>query len=118
MYFRRVKDHPAVQADIMTENRENLSIQPMDKYDYLLLDVIQTHKQQFGNTMKLSEIEDCFWKRIESDQSLNIGQARIGERVTNLYVNDLIQNKDGYSLTRRGREVLSFAPMESLSVAS
>lgn len=90
----------------------------MDKYDFLLLDVIGLHKQQFGTSMRLGDIERAFWQRIESDESLSIGQARIGERVTELYVNDLIQNKDGYSLTRKGREVLSFAPEERMSVAS
>jgi Mn-dependent DtxR family transcriptional regulator len=90
----------------------------MDKYDFLLLDVILSHKQQFGTAMRLNDIERGFWKRIESDESLNIGQARIGERLTNLYVDDLVQNKNGYSLTRKGREVLSFAPLEQWSVAS
>ncbi len=90
----------------------------MDKYDYLLLDVILTHKQQFGSAMRLNDIERQFWKRIEEDDNLSIGQARIGERVTRLYVDDLIQNREGYSLTRKGREVLSFAPVESLGVAS
>lgn len=90
----------------------------MDKYDYMLLDVIQTHKQQFGNNVRLSDLENTFWKRIENDEALNIGQARIGERVTQLYIDDLIQNKDGYSLTRKGKEVLSFHPVTSYSVAS
>ncbi len=90
----------------------------MDKYDYMILDVIQTHKQQFGSNMRLSELENTFWKRIENDEALNIGQARIGERVTQLYIDDLIQNKDGYSLTRKGKEVLSFHAVASYSVAS
>jgi hypothetical protein len=90
----------------------------MDKYDYLLLDVIQSHKQQFGSAMRLSDIEHEFWQRIERDRSLNIGQARIGERVTRLYMDDLIHNKNGYILTRKGREVLSFSPIEKYSVAS
>lgn len=90
----------------------------MDKYDYLLLDVIHTHKQQFGTAMRLNDIENHFWQKIERDQSLNIGKARIGERITQLYINDLIQNKEGYSLTRKGREILSFAPIEKYNVAS
>lgn len=90
----------------------------MDKYDYMILDVINAHKQQYGTYIRLNDIEKNFWKRIEDDRSLNIGQARIGERVAKLYIDDLIQNKDGYMLTRKGREVLSFAPQEELSVAS
>lgn len=90
----------------------------MDKYDYMILDVIQTYKQQHGRFIRLTDIEKDFWKRIEDDHSLSIGQARIGERVANLYVQDLIQNKNGYMLTRKGREILSFAPMEEISVAS
>ena len=38
------------------------------------------------------------------------GKARIGERITNLYLDGLIQNKDGYALTKKGREQLAFAP--------
>lgn len=91
----------------------------MDKYDYMLMDVIQAYKQQYGVNIRLNDIESLFWKRIEEDEDLSIGQARIGERVANLYVEDLIQNKDGYSLTRKGREILSFAPVSNLlSVAS
>lgn len=90
----------------------------MDKYDYLLLDVIFCHKLQYGSAMRLTDIERQFWKRIEEDDNLNIGQARIGERITRLYVEDLIQNREGYSLTRKGREVLSFAPIERMSAAS
>ena len=90
----------------------------MDKYDYMILDVIHSYKQQFGSYIRLNDIEKNFWKRIEDDKSLNIGQARIGERVTRLYIEDLIQNKDGYMLTRKGREVLSFAPAQEFSVAS
>ncbi|MEY3010450.1 MAG: hypothetical protein RLZZ314_1092, partial [Bacteroidota bacterium] len=31
-------------------------------------------------------------------------------RITNLYLDGLIQNKDGYALTKKGREHLPFAP--------
>ena len=44
--------------------------------------------------------------QIENDSDLNVGKARIGERIANLYVDGLIQNKDGYMLTKRGREEL------------
>ena len=97
---------------------ENLSDFTMDKYDYLLLDVIMNHKRQYGSAMRLNDIERQFWKRIEEDDNLSIGQARIGERVTRLYVEDFIQNREGYSLTRKGREILSFAPVDHMGVAS
>lgn len=89
----------------------------MDKYDYMILDVIQCYKEQYGSLIRLNDIEKNFWKRIEADKSLNIGQARIGERVANLYVGDLIQNKNGYTLTRKGREVLS-SSAECMGMAS
>lgn len=90
----------------------------MDKYDYMILDVIQSHKERYGTYIRLSDIEKNFWKRIQDDKSLSIGQARIGERVAKLYINDFIQNKDGYMVTRKGREILSFAPAKHLSAAS
>jgi Mn-dependent DtxR family transcriptional regulator len=90
----------------------------MDKYDYMILEVIQSHKERYGTYICLSDIEKNFWKRIQEDKSLSIGQARIGERVAQLYIKDLIQNKDGYMVTRKGREVLSFAPAKQMSAAS
>ena len=36
-----------------------------------------------------------------------MGQARIGERITRLYLDGMIQNKNGYMLTKKGREALS-----------
>ena len=79
----------------------------MDKYDYLLLDIIFTHKLNHHELIRLGVIEQTFWKRIESDVSLSVGQAKIGERITKLYLQGYIQNKGGYSLTKRGREELS-----------
>ncbi len=90
----------------------------MDKYDYLILDVIRNYKERYGTYIRLSEIEKRFWQRIQNDPSLSVGKARIGERVAKLYIKDLIQNKDGYMVTRKGREVLSFAPLEIVSMAS
>ncbi len=79
----------------------------MDKYDYLILDIIHQHKKQNSELIKLSNLERVFWKRIESDVALNVGQAKIGERITNLYLDGLIQNKSGYMLTKKGREELT-----------
>ena len=78
----------------------------MDKYDYLILDIIQEYKENHHELIRLSSIEQTFWKRIEDDVTLSVGQAKIGERITNLYLKGLIQNRSGYSLTKRGREEL------------
>ncbi len=77
-----------------------------DKYDYLILDLIHSYKQTNQQYIKLGILERDFWLKIENDSDLNVGQARIGERIANLYVDGLIQNKDGYMLTKRGREEL------------
>ena len=82
----------------------------MDKYDFMILDIIQNFKLENQNHIRLSVLERNFWKRIEADTNLHVGQARIGERITNLYLDGLIQNKDGYTLTKKGREQLAFAP--------
>ena len=82
----------------------------MDKYDFMILDIIQNFKLENQNHIRLSVLERNFWKRIEADTDLLVGQARFGERITNLYLDGLIQNKDGYTLTKKGREQLSFAP--------
>ncbi|MEJ6796102.1 MAG: hypothetical protein QNK63_05275 [Flavobacteriales bacterium] len=77
-----------------------------DKYDYLILDLIHMYKQNNQQYIKLGILERDFWLKIENDSDLNVGKARIGERIANLYVDGLIQNKDGYMLTKRGREEL------------
>ena len=79
----------------------------MDKYDFLIMDIIQSHKESHHQLIKLSTIEQTFWKRIESDVALSVGQAKIGERITRLYLEGLIQNKGGYTLTKKGREELT-----------
>ncbi len=82
----------------------------MDKYDFMIIDIIQNFKLENQNHIRLSVLERNFWKRIEADTDLHVGQARIGERITNLYLDGLIKNKDGYTLTKKGREQLAFAP--------
>ena len=89
----------------------------MDKYDFMILDIIQNFKINNQNHIRLSVLERNFWKRIEADTDLHVGQARIGERITNLYLDGLIQNKDGYTLTKKGREQLAFAPWNREVVA-
>lgn len=80
----------------------------MDKYDYLILDIINDHKSNNQELIDLTTLERVFWQKIESDSDLNIGQSRVGERITNLYLDNLIQNRNGYTLTKRGRQVLSY----------
>jgi len=82
----------------------------MDKYDYMILDIIQTYKQEQQAHIRLAVLERNFWKRIEADTDLSVGQARIGERITNLYLDGMLQNKNGYTLTKKGREQLALAP--------
>lgn len=81
----------------------------MDRYDNLILEIIQKHKDESSTREKirLRNLERNFWKQIESDSDLTLGQGRIGERITNLYLEGLIENKDGYGLTRKGRIQLS-----------
>lgn len=73
----------------------------MDKYDYMILDIIQTYKQEQQAHIRLAVLERNFWKRIEADTDLSVGQARIGERITNLYLDGMLQNKNGYTLTKK-----------------
>ncbi|TVR41570.1 MAG: hypothetical protein EA392_01390 [Cryomorphaceae bacterium] len=80
----------------------------MDKYDLLLLDIISDHRENgLKMNIGLSQLERTFWKRIESTSNLSINQARIGERITRLYLENLIENKGGYCLTRKGRSFLA-----------
>jgi len=79
----------------------------MDRYDMLILEVIHDHKQKgFTSNIRLAELEREFWKRIENDQALSIGHGRVGERITKLYIDEYIVNRNGYMLTKRGRVAL------------
>lgn len=87
----------------------------MDKYDSLILEIIQTHKLESPERKKihLRKLEKTFWQEIETNGELTIGQGRVGERITKLYVNGLIENKNGYGLTRKGRAQLSLLDQEN-----
>lgn len=80
----------------------------MDRYDSLILEIIQEHKRQTTDKSKirLRSLESKFWKEVESHSDLSLGQGRVGERITNLYLKGLIENKGGYGLTRKGRTQL------------
>ena len=83
----------------------------MDRYDSLILEIIQKHKRQATDKSKirLRSLEAKFWKEVESQSDLTLGQGKVGERITNLYLKGLIENKDGYGLTRKGRTQLDTA---------
>ena len=78
----------------------------MDKHDLMILDIVHQHKKEMQENIRLTSLERNFWKRIEGDVTLSVGQARIGERITRLYLDGMIQNKNGYMLTKKGREAL------------
>lgn len=81
----------------------------MDKYDAVILDIILNHTNENGvkNKVKLPILEKLFWKTIEITDALSITQGRVGERITKLYIDGLIENKQGYYLTKRGKHELS-----------
>lgn len=91
-------------------NQTPATMKSLDKYDHMILDIIHMHKVENQSHIRLAVLERNFWKRIEEDTDLHVGKARIGERITNLYLDGLIQNKDGYALTKKGREQLALAP--------
>ena len=88
----------------------------LDKYDHMILDIIHMHKVENQCHIRLAVLERNFWKRIEEDTDTCEPATRIGERITNLYLDGLIQNKDGYALTKKGREQLALAPWKQEAV--
>lgn len=79
----------------------------MDKYDLLLLDIVHNYQENgLKMNISLNQMEKNFWKRIEAENHLSLSQARIGERITRLYLDDMIENKGGYCLTKKGRLAL------------
>ncbi len=84
---------------------------PLDKYDFVILDIIQSFKKNNRNELiKLSQLETAFWSRIEQDDSQTTRSAQLGERIAALYLDGYISNKPnlGYRLTKRGKEELSY----------
>jgi hypothetical protein len=86
----------------------------MDKYDNLILDIIQKHREESidKNRIGLRQLEKIYWKELESDGDLSIGQGKVGERITKLYLNGMIENKKGYGLTRKGKVHLQVSEIE------
>ncbi len=87
----------------------------LDKYDYVILDIIQAYKRNnHKQLIKLPQLEMGFWSRIENDDANNSRSAQIGERVANLYIEGYILNRNnqGYSLTRKGKDELTYQNVE------
>jgi hypothetical protein len=80
----------------------------MDRYDCLILEIIKNHRDLDldRSRIKLQNLERSFWKAIESDKELSVGKGKVGERITRLYIGGYIENKNGYYLTRKGKNQL------------
>lgn len=83
----------------------------MDRYDSLILEIIDNYhtKENRKERINLRSLEQSFWESIKTDADLTVGKGRIGERIARMYVDGLIENKNGYRLTRRGRSQLGVA---------
>lgn len=77
----------------------------MDRYDNLILEIIYNHQSESSKKERigLRNLERSFWESIESDEKLQSSNGRVGERITKLYIKGLIENKNGYRLTRKGK---------------
>jgi len=50
----------------------------LDKYDYVILDIIQAYKRNNKNELiKLSQLETAFWSRIEHDDAHSTRSAQL-----------------------------------------
>lgn len=80
----------------------------MDRYDSLILEIIYNYhtEENRKERIKLRSLEQTFWEALKSDADLTVGKGRIGERIARMYVDGLIENKNGYRLTRKGRSQL------------
>lgn len=80
----------------------------MDRYDYVILDIIHSFKKNNRNQLiRLNQLEANFWTRIQRDESRHTQSAQLGDRIAALYLNGYIINRNGYTLTKKGREELS-----------
>ena len=71
----------------------------------MILDIIHMHKVENQCHIRLACLGATSGSALKKTR-ISMGKARIGERITNLYLDGLIQNKDGYALTKKGREQL------------
>lgn len=82
----------------------------LDTYDLMILDIVRTHRRENQSNIRLAVLERNFWKQIEThEQPLGVGQAKIGERITFLYLNGFVHNKNGYALTKKGKAALQLS---------
>jgi len=82
----------------------------MDRYDYVILDIIHSFKKNNRNQLiRLNQLEANFWTRIQRDESRHTQSAQLGDRIAALYLRGYIVNRSGsgYTLTKKGREELS-----------
>jgi hypothetical protein len=82
----------------------------LDKYDYVILDIIFAFKRNNNNQLiKLAQLELAFWSRIEHDDAKDMQSAHLGERIATLYLQGYLNNKPGlgYSVTKRGKEEIA-----------
>lgn len=87
----------------------------LDKYDYVILDIIRVYKQNNKNELiKLPQLEAAFWSRIEHDDAHSTRSANMGARIAKLYLEGYIINKNnqGYRLTKKGKEELSYQEID------
>lgn len=88
----------------------------LDKYDYVILDIIRVYKQNNKNELiKLPQLESAFWSRIEHDDAHSTRSAHMGSRIAKLYLEGYIMNKNnhGYRLTKKGKEELNYQEVEA-----
>jgi len=80
----------------------------MDRYDKLILEIIHDHQKEHGNSARvgLRQLEQTFWDNVKLDEHLSSTQGRLGERITKLYIANMIENREGYKLTRLGKTQL------------
>jgi predicted transcriptional regulator len=81
----------------------------LDKYDYVILDIVFAFKRNNSVLIKLSQLELAFWSRIEHDDAKNMQSAQLGERIATLYLQGYLNNKggQGYCITKKGKEEIS-----------
>jgi len=87
----------------------------MDRYDNLILEIIFNHQAESSKKERigLRNLEKAFWENIESDDQMLSSNGRVGERITRLYISGLIENKNGYRLTRKGKGQLQVSMSSS-----
>lgn len=87
----------------------------LDTYDLMILDIVRTHRRENQSNIRLAVLERNFWKQIEThEQPLGVGQAKIGERITFLYLNGFVHNKNGYALTKKGKAALQVGTTDAV----